>query len=320
MITKLTIFTVRKVAVLHAWQATIKACAVLLLLFPLQLASAQTQVRVSTPLGDFVLELYDKETPVTVENFLNYVNSGRYNGTFIHRTEPDFVIQGGWRTYQPETNTFPEINIDPEIVNEPGISNVRGTIAMAKVANNPDSATSQWFINLSDNINLDTNNGGFTVFGRVIGEGMAIVDTIANLPAQQILSGTNFPVPLIDYDGGSLQASNFVTVEMSVVKETAPNVYDPVSGLLNLKIDAGSLGIAAASFTIESQEPEVVIKGLSESLMLLPEAGPGFATLDVVTGQLVIPELIVDGNVAYRNVVFMLTDIGQLLFTLLSNE
>ncbi|MCY4264511.1 MAG: peptidylprolyl isomerase [Gammaproteobacteria bacterium] len=258
MITKLTIFTVRKVAVLHAWQATIKACAVLLLLFPLQLASAQTQVRVSTPLGDFVLELYDKETPVTVENFLNYVNSGRYNGTFIHRLEPNFVFQGGWRTYQSETNTAPVIDIDPEIVNEPGISNVRGTIAMAKLPGNPDSATSQWFINLNDNSsNLDNQNGGFTVFGRVIGNGMEVVDKIANLPTMPItfVSGSSSNVPLIDYDGVMFKASNFVTVEMNVVRDTAPNIYDPESGLLNLKIDAGVLGIAAASLTIESQEP-----------------------------------------------------------------
>ena len=295
----------------------------LLLLLSVQLANAQTLVRVSTPLGDFDIELYDAVTPVTVENFLNYVNSGRYNGTFIHRSVPGFIIQGGWLSYQPQTNTATSIDTDPDIVNEPGISNLRGTIAMAKIADDPDSATSQWFINVDDNSdNLDTQNGGFTVFGRIAGDGMTVVDAIANLPTEQISfgGGAEFPVPLIDYDGGSFQASNFVTVQMSVEATVSPNVYDPVSGLLNLSIDAGSLGIAAVSFSIESQDPQVIIRALANTLVMLPEVRSGFATFDTSTGQLVIPELVVDGSVAYQNVVFVLTDAGQLLFSLLSVE
>ena len=130
-----------------------------------------TTVRVITSLGDFSIELFDDITPITVANFLNYVNSGRYNTTVIHRvinTPIPFIIQGGGMSYNVEENTLDAINTDGAILNEPFISNQRGTVAMAKLSGNPNSATSQWFVNLNDNsANLDAQNGGFTVFGHL---------------------------------------------------------------------------------------------------------------------------------------------------------
>lgn len=161
--------------------------------------SLATNVIFQTDLGDFEVELFDQQTPATVANFLNYVNDGDYANTFIHRSMPGFVIQGGGFTFIDNiTDSVPK---DSPVPNEPGISNTRGTIAMAKFPGDPDSATSEWFINLGDNSdNLDDQNGGFTVFGQVVGDGMQVVDAIAALQVWN--AGSPFTdLPLIDYPG-----------------------------------------------------------------------------------------------------------------------
>jgi peptidyl-prolyl cis-trans isomerase A (cyclophilin A) len=144
-------------------------------------SSHATIVEVETSQGNFKINLHDETTPKTVENFLNYINDGDYNNTVVHRLVPDFIVQAGGYSFEGD---FPltAISTDPTVLNEPIYSNVRGTIAMAKVGGNPNSATSQWFINYNDNsANLDGQNGGFTVFGEVI-EGMDNLDNIALLP------------------------------------------------------------------------------------------------------------------------------------------
>jgi peptidyl-prolyl cis-trans isomerase A (cyclophilin A) len=148
------------------------------------------------------VRLYNTATPLTVANFLNYVNNSRYNGTFIHRSVPGFVIQGGGYIY--DGSGAPHIATFPAVQNEFGISNLRGTISMAKLGGDPNSATSEWFFNLSDSNagscpnGLDCQNGGFTVFGRVVGAGMTVVDAIAALPRYDLDgSGSTFDtVPL----------------------------------------------------------------------------------------------------------------------------
>lgn len=164
--------------------------AVLILPAP---AMARTAM-IATPLGNIEIELLEEDAPETVANFLAYIESDRYNNTFIHRSVPGFIIQGGGYAYQDgATSSVAKL---PSIKNEFKVSNTRGTLAMAKLANQPDSATSQWFINLGNNsANLDNQNGGFTVFARVIGDGMAVADAISNL---QIVNAqgafTNLPV------------------------------------------------------------------------------------------------------------------------------
>ena len=139
---------------------------------------ANSVVRFSSNVGEIDMELFDTETPLTVANFLAYVNAGRYNQSFIHRSVPGFVIQGGG--FALNGTTILPVTTNATVPNEPGISNLRGTVAMAKLGNNPNSATSQWFINLEDNAAiLDNQNGGFTVFGQVAGNGMAVADRIA---------------------------------------------------------------------------------------------------------------------------------------------
>jgi len=157
-----------------------------LLALPLMLfnhAEARGEIaRVSTNMGEFDLQLFAESAPQTVENFLGYVRRGDYNNSFIHRSVPGFVIQGGG--FRLNKNAVDAVPAGPAVVNEPGPSNVRGTVAMAKVGGNPDSATNQWFVNLSNSnaANLDNQNGGFTVFGEVLGNGMAVADAIAALP------------------------------------------------------------------------------------------------------------------------------------------
>ncbi len=163
---------------------------------------ARMSIQIGVNQYDLDLELYDSITPVTVTNFLKYADDGagdfRYDNSFIHRSLPNFAIQGGGFTFDPLlgfgsfdydaiNDIYPgglqEVPEYASIINEftgSGLSNVRGTIAMAQVNTDPDSATSQWFINHMDNTYLDSDN--YTVFGHVLGDGMAVVDQIAAVP------------------------------------------------------------------------------------------------------------------------------------------
>jgi cyclophilin family peptidyl-prolyl cis-trans isomerase len=143
------------------------------------MASA-TMVRFDTSLGPIDIELLDADAPRTVANFLGYVRRGAYQNTIIHRAVTGFVIQGGGYAVP----SLAHIATDPPVANEFSAtrSNLRGTVAMAKLGSSPDSATSEWFVNLANNAaNLDNQNGGFTVFGRVTATTMPVVDAIAAL-------------------------------------------------------------------------------------------------------------------------------------------
>lgn len=102
-----------------------------------------TTVQFQTVMGDITVELFDESTPKTVENFLRYVNEQKYDDTFIHRSVKDFVIQGGGFNYS--NDRVNSIATYPAVVNEPVFANVLGTIAMAKLGGNANSATNQWF-------------------------------------------------------------------------------------------------------------------------------------------------------------------------------
>jgi cyclophilin family peptidyl-prolyl cis-trans isomerase len=143
---------------------------------------------------DFIL--YDtttstqNATPLTVSNFLGYIRNfgvsdttNKYDGAVFHRSIPGFIVQGGAFKVQSSPNNFSAITTSPSPTNEPVNSNSRGTVAMAKLSGNASSATNQFFVNLADNSAiLDGQNGGFTAFARVAGNGMAVADAIAALP------------------------------------------------------------------------------------------------------------------------------------------
>jgi len=142
------------------------------------MATGSGRVKLETNMGDIVVELNEKAAPVTVENFLRYVEEGFFVFTIFHRVISGFMIQGGGFTadmVQKQTH--------PPIVNEAGngLKNIRGTIAMGQLPGNPNSATSQFYVNLVNNNHLDYVPGrspGYTVFGKVV-VGMDIVDAIA---------------------------------------------------------------------------------------------------------------------------------------------
>ena len=139
------------------------------------------KVKLVTSEGDIVVELDAAKAPKTVENFLQYVKAGHYNGTVFHRVIANFMIQGGGMTADlKEKSTRPPIGLESRT----GLTNQRGTIAMART-NDPNSATAQFFINVKDNDFLNQaqarDGNGYAVFGKVI-EGMDVVDKIRVVP------------------------------------------------------------------------------------------------------------------------------------------
>lgn len=157
-----------------------------LAILPAALATqAAPQVKIETNMGDITVELNEKAAPKTVANFLAYVKSGFYKNTLFHRVIPNFMIQGGGFTSgMDEKDTRAPIPIE----SRNGLSNARGTIAMART-NDPNSATSQFFINVKDNHFLNANASrdgyGYTVFGKVIA-GMNTVDAIARVKTHSV--------------------------------------------------------------------------------------------------------------------------------------
>lgn len=185
--------------------------------------SGQT-VRFETNVGNINVQLLPADTPKTVANFLQYLNSGAFNGSFIHRSVPGFIFQGGGFTWSDSAGPV-AIPSNAPVVNEFKISNTRGTIAMAKLGSDPNSATNQWFFNEADNSgNLDNQNGGFTVFGRVSdAASLAVMDAIANEPTYDASGTFGSPftdLPLVNYDGVNFSSQNLVLISSIVVVPT----------------------------------------------------------------------------------------------------
>lgn len=148
-------------------------------------------IRFETSLGDITIELFDDDAPISAKNFRDYVAEGHFDGTVFHRVIPGFVIQGGGLT--EDMNAKPtRAAIRNEADN--GLKNRRGTLSMART-NDPDSATSQFFINLVDNAFLDRgpSGAGYAVFGCVT-EGMDVIDKIAQVKTGN--KGMHQDVPL----------------------------------------------------------------------------------------------------------------------------
>ncbi len=149
-------------------------------------------VKLQTSMGDIYIELYNQQAPVTVKNFLTYVKEGFYDGTIFHRVMPNFMIQGGGFTADMERKE----THDP-IINEAsnGLMHERGTVAMARKGE-PDTATSQFFINHKDNEFLnyvENEQDGYAVFGKVI-DGMDVVDKIAMVMTTTVDKMSDVPV------------------------------------------------------------------------------------------------------------------------------
>lgn len=181
-----------------------------------QASAANTVVQFDTSLGSFQVSLEDDSVPVTVANFLDYVQKQAYTNTIIHRSVSNFVIQGGG--FYTDFSAVPQ---SAPIVNESSLSNARGTIAMARTAD-LNSATSQWFINTVDN-NTKLDAAKYAVFGHVLGDGMKVVDAIAALPIYNLsnFAGSTFgEVPLRNVGSATVFSPDFfVTASVAVVPE-----------------------------------------------------------------------------------------------------
>lgn len=245
-----------------------------------------TAIRLTTVLGDIDIGLYDQRTPITVANFLHYIDEGRYLSNdpttnepaplFFHRSVPGFVIQSGGflGTVNPSDPAHIQatqvLAFDP-IQNEPGISNTRGTIAMAKLSDQPDSATSQWYLNLVDNTFLDSDNGGFTVFGRVFGDGMTVADAIAAVPRYNF--GSPFDtVPLRNYTSPNLiTPDNLITIPgISYISSLSFSAMSDHPGLATVKVSGTNLFVTpkaagSAQITVTATD----IDGASVSQMFV---------------------------------------------------
>jgi peptidyl-prolyl cis-trans isomerase A (cyclophilin A) len=149
-----------------------------------------TQVELRTSLGNILIELDPVKAPISVKNFLAYVDSGFYNDTIFHRVIPGFMVQGGgFTSHMQQKDTMAPIK--NEATN--GLHNVRGTLSMARTSN-PDSATSQFFINVADNAFLDPGrDAGYAVFAKVV-SGMDVVDLIVNAQTTTKQGMQNVPI------------------------------------------------------------------------------------------------------------------------------
>ena len=259
---------------------------------------ASAAVRLTTSLGTMNFTLDAQTAPITVANFLRYVDEGRYfiadpaaserASLFFHRSVPGFIIQSGGflGTVDPNAPSDNPGQVRPSqvpafepIQNEPFISNTRGTIAMAKLGDNPNSATSQWFINLANNsANLDHQNGGFTVFGRVP-SGMAVADSIAALPRYNG-GGAFTDLPVRNYSGNKVpRVSNLVSIpELSrisplmftAVSSNTSVATVAVSGT-NLLVKAGQqLGSAQITVTATDLDGANVSQSFSVNVVAPP--------------------------------------------------
>lgn len=296
---------------------------------------AEPMVRVSTSYGSFTIELFDEAAPDTVSNFLGYVDRGDFARSLFHRSETDFVVQAGAFRWQRDCVTGMDLGTCSAIAipsqdrvrNEPGASNTRGTLAMAKFGGEPDSATSQWFVNLADNSDLDEQNGGFTVFGQILGDGVAVADAINDLPVINV-GGEAQQLPVRGFDTQQNQLpveANLVLINMHRVDRfsSATNVFEYSSALLSTSVDAGDLGKLSLNMRLISDGPELVFEIDPASIVPLAIAPEGQGVFDETEQRLRLPQLELNDNgqvSTINNVVMRLTDAAQLRFVVESYE
>lgn len=168
--------------------------SILLLITEKSMSESLTKVKLTTTLGDIIIQIHTEKAPISAENFLTYVKEGFYAGTIFHRIIPNFMAQGGGFD-----TDFKQKAVHAPIKNEAdnGLKNIRGTLAMARTSD-PDSATAQFFINYQDNSFLDYKSStvdgwGYAVFAKVI-EGMEVVDAMAKVATGNRAGHQNVPI------------------------------------------------------------------------------------------------------------------------------
>jgi cyclophilin family peptidyl-prolyl cis-trans isomerase len=234
-------------------------------------------VQFNTILGSYNAELYTSAAPINAANFLSYVNAGSYSNSFIDRSVPGFVVQGG--SYDIVSGSIAAIPTSAPVVLEYNLPNALGTLAAARTSV-LNSATSAWYINTVDNsTNLGpTNAGGYTVFGRILGTGMTVVNAIASLPVYNVNSGQFPNLPVYNYNStsGSLTTSNLVMVN-SITQ--IPMFPTPTAKT------------AVLTWNISSSNPSTALATLSGSTLNLSALSAGTSLITVTASD-------TNGNVA----------------------
>lgn len=198
---------------------------------------------------------------------------------------------------------------------------------MAKFGGEPDSATSQWFVNLADNSGLDEQNGGFTVFGQILGDGLAVADAINDLPVINV-GGEAQQLPVRGFDTQQNQLpveANLVLINMHRVDRfsSAVNVFEYGSALLTTSVDAGDLGNLSLNMRLISDGPELIFEIDPASIVPLAIAPEGQGVFDATEQRLRLPQVELNDNgqvSTINNVVMRLTDAAQLRFVVESYE
>jgi len=299
----------------------------LLALLPLP-AAAQDYVCLETSKGEICLRLYPEFAPVTVANFLSYVDGGHYNGTMFHRStalpvDGIGVIQAGG--YKIENQFITDVAANATIALENRLSNRRGRIAMARLGGQPNSASNQWFINVTDNLALDvTSDGGYAAFGDVV-LGIEVAEHINDLPRYSLAQlGNAFgQVPLILPNLQSIGLEHFIVVNRAYRTSILPYQCSPGSPADTLTEYCGSevrfpvnVGGTLYDGTLRHlpEEPGLVFAVDSTRLKVLPDGGQPRATFTDSTGELLIPSVRIGGTI-YDNVRLQLSNPQLLKFT-----
>lgn len=272
--------------------------------------------------GQFCIELFETQAPITTSNFMRYINSGAYTQGIFHRSVPGFVVQAGGYKIASTSNNQPSIfsvNTFPPINNEFGLSNKRGTVAMAKIADDADSATSQWFVNLSDNSsNLDRTNGGYTVFGQIVFDGMNVIDTIASLPVVAVNQIFN-EIPLVNYDTSKPITLNNLVQIFDVKVTDVTGIFH--AGTLNFAVDIGENSPGyRVNLKLIQNSPDFIFELDSTNLEVLSVKPTNTAIFSTQDGLLTIPSIMIEPFIAVKNVVMRRSSPDTYQFRLESYE
>jgi|HubBroStandDraft_1064217.scaffolds.fasta_scaffold02115_7 cyclophilin family peptidyl-prolyl cis-trans isomerase len=185
------------------------------------------QVRVTTNMGEFVIEVRPERAPLTTTNFLRYVREGFYSGTLIHRVVPNFVIQGGGH----DAATMKLKPTRDNVVNEAGngLQNKRGAVGLAR-GDSPHSGNAQFYVNLVDNPDLDpvATRWGYAVFGKVV-QGMDVIDRIGETPTGAVGAFTkDAPLKPVIIEKMEIITPGAATVQAPAVTPVTPQTHDTI--------------------------------------------------------------------------------------------
>jgi peptidyl-prolyl cis-trans isomerase A (cyclophilin A) len=275
-------------------------------------------VEVRTSQGVFFIELNEHAAPISSENFLQYVTTGRYDDTFVYGTADGSFIRGGGYTFANCPGGVQRIVEEPPIAFEQtGLLNKRGTISMVPSSRSLNTATSDWIINLDDNFTFDDGHAGYTPFGEIIGDGLEVVQAIA--VANQAEHSDPLDSQGADFFGYHVncqlpEQSNHISITMTLVSsdtdlpsgryfsadnELQINLLLPGDTYIHMPFDVAML-----------DNGEITITAKADASTVLDKPLPNMASYDASNGTLTLQTLEIDGVILYEDVRFLETESG----------